>query len=187
MSGGIRISSTIFPNMVLVWMYYTNKTSFSPIHVCCTSISLLLLISCASASTKSQFWSRRGRILIPTKKVVLSVLGTPSYPPYRKSCSNVSAAKLCNTSATATATAATRSLTERQRQVLNFFSGGVAGTIASMLTNPLEVVKTQLQSSIASKAARGELAAEAGHPLAVARTIMERDGVRGFFRGLRRK
>jgi hypothetical protein len=115
------------------------------------------------------------------------VLGTPSYPPYRKSCSNVSAAKLCNTSATATATAATRSLTERQRQVLNFFSGGVAGTIASMLTNPLEVVKTQLQSSIASKAARGELAAEAGHPLAVARTIMERDGVRGFFRGLRRK
>jgi hypothetical protein len=117
------------------------------------------------------------------------VLGTPSYPPYRKSCSNVSAAKLCNTSAsaTATATAATRSLTERQRQVLNFFSGGVAGTIASMLTNPLEVVKTQLQSSIASKAARGELAAEAGHPLAVARTIMERDGVRGFFRGLRRR
>lgn len=75
----------------------------------------------------------------------------------------------------------------RQRQVLNFFSGGVAGTIASMLTNPLEVIKTQLQSSIASKAARGELAAEAGHPLAVARTIMERDGVRGFFRGLRRK
>lgn len=109
------------------------------------------------------------------------MLGIPSYSPYKKPCKNVSA------KCSVTTKTATRSLSVRQRQVLNFFSGGVAGTIASMLTNPLEVVKTQLQSSIASKAARGELAAEAGHPLAVARTIMERDGVRGFFRGLRRK
>lgn len=79
----------------------------------------------------------------------------------------------------------TAALTSRQRQLLNFFSGGVAGTIASMLTSPLEVVKTQLQSSIASKAARGELAAEAGHPLAVAKAILARDGVRGFYRGMR--
>lgn len=81
--------------------------------------------------------------------------------------------------------ATTAALTSRQRQLLNFFSGGVAGTIASMLTSPLEVVKTQLQSSIASKAARGELAAEAGHPLAVAKAILARDGVRGFYRGMR--
>jgi len=92
---------------------------------------------------------------------------------------------LANKRAGAATALEVRNITAAQRQVLNFFSGGVAGTIASCLTNPLEVVKTQLQSSIASKAAHGELAADAGHPLAIARTMFERDGVRGFFRGLK--
>jgi len=57
-----------------------------------------------------------------------------------------------------------------------FLSGGVAGTIASVITNPLEVVKTQLQSSnaeISQKTAFG-----------VGKQIFERNGLAGFFKGL---
>jgi solute carrier family 25, member 33/36 len=57
-------------------------------------------------------------------------------------------------------------------------SGGVAGTIASCITNPLEVIKTQLQSS------NRELLAARGHPMAIAQRIIELDGPAGFFRGL---
>lgn len=54
------------------------------------------------------------------------------------------------------------------------FSGGVAGTISSVITNPLEVIKTQLQSS-----------GSAGlNPITVAKQIITRDGLSGFFRGL---
>ena len=63
----------------------------------------------------------------------------------------------------------------------SLFSGGVAGTIASCITNPLEVIKTQLQSS---NTASGNLAVGRGHPLTVAKRIMEADGVAGFWRGL---
>ena len=75
---------------------------------------------------------------------------------------------------------ATNSMTmpASRMQLLNLLSGGVAGTIASCITNPLEVIKTQLQSS---SAVVGELSAAGGHPLAIAKKIFERDGVFGFF------
>jgi solute carrier family 25 protein 33/36 len=57
----------------------------------------------------------------------------------------------------------------------------VAGTIASILTNPLDVIKTQLQSSAVST---GEFQAGRGHPMTIARTIFREDGAAGFFRGL---
>jgi len=50
------------------------------------------------------------------------------------------------------------------------------------LTNPLEVIKTQLQSS--STALGGDLVKARGHPLTVAQTILKADGPAGFFRGL---
>ncbi|KAL9191589.1 hypothetical protein ACHAXT_001295 [Thalassiosira profunda] len=78
--------------------------------------------------------------------------------------------------------AATRTMTASQMKMFNLFSGGAAGTIASCITNPLEVIKTQLQSS---SAAVGELSAASGHPIAVARKIFERDGVFGFWKGMR--
>lgn len=53
-------------------------------------------------------------------------------------------------------------------------SGGVAGTIAASITNPLEVIKTQLQSTSATMK----------NPLLVAQQIMKADGLAGFFRGL---
>ena len=59
-----------------------------------------------------------------------------------------------------------------------FLSGGVAGTVAASITNPLEVIKTQLQSS------NKELLEQKGHPMEVAKTIMDQDGLAGFFRGL---
>jgi solute carrier family 25 protein 33/36 len=65
---------------------------------------------------------------------------------------------------------------------ISLFSGGVAGTIASCLTNPLDVVKTQLQSS--STATAGALMDGRGHPINIAKRIMEKDGIPGFFRGL---
>jgi solute carrier family 25, member 33/36 len=55
-------------------------------------------------------------------------------------------------------------------------SGGVAGTVASCLTNPLEVVKTQLQQS--------NLPPDMHNPAEVARRILKQDGLSGFFRGL---
>jgi len=67
-------------------------------------------------------------------------------------------------------------------KALNLLSGGVAGTVASCITNPLEVIKTQLQSSSASS---GELAAAGGHPLTIAQRILEADGIQGFWKGLR--
>ena len=48
--------------------------------------------------------------------------------------------------------------------------------MASTITNPLEVIKTQLQSSNAAFGTRS--------PVALAKNIMERDGFAGFFRGL---
>jgi len=64
---------------------------------------------------------------------------------------------------------------------ISLFSGGAAGTIASCITNPLEVIKTQLQSS---STALGELASGRGHPVTIARQILAEDGPAGFFRGL---
>ena len=73
-------------------------------------------------------------------------------------------------------------MTASRMQLLNLLSGGVAGTIASCITNPLEVIKTQLQSS---SVAVGELSAAGGHPLAIAKKILERDGLFGFWKGMR--
>ena len=50
----------------------------------------------------------------------------------------------------------------------------MAGTISSIITNPLEVIKTQLQSSVQSS----------NGLLSVGRRIMSQDGLSGFFRGL---
>jgi solute carrier family 25 protein 33/36 len=60
-------------------------------------------------------------------------------------------------------------------------SGGVAGTIAACLTNPLEVIKAQLQSS---NTVVGEMAKAHGHPVTVAQRILKTEGPAGFFRGL---
>lgn len=65
--------------------------------------------------------------------------------------------------------------------LISLLSGGVAGTVAACITNPLEVVKTQLQSSAV---ATGDLAAGRGHPANIARRIIDEDGLSGFFRGL---
>jgi len=63
----------------------------------------------------------------------------------------------------------------------SLLSGGAAGTIAACITNPLEVIKTQLQSS---STAFGEFASGRGHPVTIARKILQQDGPAGFFRGL---
>jgi len=71
-------------------------------------------------------------------------------------------------------------MTSRQMELFNLLSGGAAGTIASTITNPLEVIKTQLQSSN-----QGALL-ESGNSnkvLAVGQAIIKADGVAGFWRG----
>lgn len=73
-------------------------------------------------------------------------------------------------------TVAIKTMPARQMKLLNILSGGVAGTIASCITNPLEVIKTQLQSSSIS---------QVGHPIDVAKRVMAVDGVAGFFKGLK--
>lgn len=59
-------------------------------------------------------------------------------------------------------------------------SGGVAGTVASTITNPLEVVKTQLQSSNQMALLHGRT----DKVQAVTQSILEADGISGFWRGL---
>ncbi|KAL7480065.1 hypothetical protein ACHAW6_005772 [Cyclotella cf. meneghiniana] len=82
-------------------------------------------------------------------------------------------------------------LTSSQLKLLNLFSGGFSGTLASCITNPLEVIKTQIGRAEviktqlqSSSAAVGELSLAAGRPLVVARTILRTEGFAGFFRGL---
>jgi len=84
--------------------------------------------------------------------------------------------------ASAVAATASVSMTAGQIKTLNLLSGGMAGTVASCITNPLEVIRTQLQSS---SACTGELAAAGGSPVAIGRRIFESYGVKGFFKGLR--
>jgi len=79
-------------------------------------------------------------------------------------------------------TVAVKTMPAGQIKILNLLSGGVAGTIASCLTNPLEVIKTQLQSSSVSQ---GEFSKAAGHPYTIAQRIFAADGVAGFWKGLK--
>mmetsp|Transcript_57320 Transcript_57320/g.64021 ORF Transcript_57320/g.64021 Transcript_57320/m.64021 type:complete len:425 (+) Transcript_57320:78-1352(+) len=71
-----------------------------------------------------------------------------------------------------------RTMTARRMETLKLLSGGVAGTVAACITNPLEVIKTQLQSSN-----RKFLGAN-GNPMQIGKTIFNQDGISGFFRGL---
>mmetsp|Transcript_44110 Transcript_44110/g.106309 ORF Transcript_44110/g.106309 Transcript_44110/m.106309 type:complete len:312 (-) Transcript_44110:50-985(-) len=68
-------------------------------------------------------------------------------------------------------------MTARRMETLKFLSGGVAGTVASCVTNPLEVIKTQLQSS-------NTALLESKSPIAIAKAIVKQDGIPGFWRGL---
>mmetsp|Transcript_9981 Transcript_9981/g.24044 ORF Transcript_9981/g.24044 Transcript_9981/m.24044 type:complete len:426 (-) Transcript_9981:1286-2563(-) len=67
-----------------------------------------------------------------------------------------------------------RTMTARRMESFKLLSGGVAGTVAACVTNPLEVVKTQLQTSSASKS----------NPSQIAKRILDTDGIPGFWRGL---
>ena len=64
----------------------------------------------------------------------------------------------------------------------SLLSGGFAGTVASTITCPLEVVKTQLQSS-GGVGVDGNAVAREGVRDVVS-NIWRREGVRGFWRGL---
>lgn len=83
--------------------------------------------------------------------------------------------------ASSPAVAKVTKITAQQYQVLKLLSGGMAGTFAACVTNPLEIIKSQLQSSNAQS---GDLAFAKGDPLKIAKELFKKDGVSGFFRGL---
>lgn len=72
------------------------------------------------------------------------------------------------------ATPVSRTPSENDKQVINFFAGGLAGCISAAVTAPLEMVKTQLQASVMKQAS----------PLEVVQKIWTMDGPRGFYKGL---
>ncbi|KAG5184479.1 mitochondrial carrier domain-containing protein [Tribonema minus] len=61
-----------------------------------------------------------------------------------------------------------------RNQLYSLIAGGLAGSISSTLTCPIEVVKMQLQSSNGGSA----------NPMVIAKDIARLEGVKGFFRGL---
>lgn len=73
-------------------------------------------------------------------------------------------------------------MTASRMKLFNLLSGGAAGTVASCITNPLEVIKMQLQSS---SAAVGELSTAGGSPAVIAKKIFEKDGILGFWKGMK--
>jgi solute carrier family 25 protein 33/36 len=56
----------------------------------------------------------------------------------------------------------------------SLFSGGAAGSLASCITNPLEVIKTQLQSSSTT-----------GPVTSIAQKIFKENGLLGFWKGMK--
>lgn len=70
-----------------------------------------------------------------------------------------------------------------RKQWINFISGGLAGTLSSAVVQPLEVVKTQLQSSV-SRRMLNSLQKKAD-PISICKEIYRLDGIKGFYRGIK--
>lgn len=79
--------------------------------------------------------------------------------------------------------AAATAADDSRKQLINFISGGLAGTISSAMVQPLEVVKTQLQSSV-SRRLLNSLQKKAD-PISICKEIYRVDGIKGFYRGLK--
>ena len=71
-----------------------------------------------------------------------------------------------------------REMKEQQPSTVHFMSGMMAGVLASLVTQPADVIKTQLQLN---NTARGDR-----RVLATANTILQTQGVRGFTTGFGR-
>ena len=72
--------------------------------------------------------------------------------------------------------------TKKYDPVTHCFAGGVAGGFAAALTTPMDVIKTMLQTR--GNAHEAELRAVNGFT-AGCRLLLQREGFRGFFKGLR--
>lgn len=146
-----------------------------------TQILLLLLLLplsvLSSASSASLSWRAR-----PSRR---TSSGPSFYAPGSRSISQnqhhaqtarlVKTTKSNNKKATTASTPKKRTMTSQQMQIFNLLSGGIAGTVSSILTNPLEVVKTQLQASTTKKNENW---------FTVASEIWKTAGAKGLFRGL---
>lgn len=66
----------------------------------------------------------------------------------------------------------------RSSQIANFMAGGIAGTLAAVVTSPLEIIKTQLQASKLSGTKKETV-------VSVCEKIYEKDGLSGFTKGLK--
>jgi len=63
-------------------------------------------------------------------------------------------------------------------------AGGMAGAIAAACSNPLDVIKTRLQTQVTSYEMSGEKKMEFSGPRQVVQHLMKTEGVRGFLRGV---
>ena len=65
-----------------------------------------------------------------------------------------------------------------QRVAVDLIAGALAGTLASIISNPFDVIKTQRQMSLSSSGPG------TSSVLAICRRIVREDGWRGFTRGM---
>eukprot|EP00978_Attheya_sp_CCMP212_P009719 scaffold23156_cov48-Attheya_sp.AAC.2 len=153
----------------------------------------ILVVLCAVSSSLAANFRFPARVVAPWGGIFSSrssaaqqdtepLLASSSSLTQKASCGGTAVAR-GGASTVAVAAVSRKTLTSGQFKVYNLLSGGVAGTIASCITNPLEVVKTQLQSSLTSQSAG--LENFRGDPLKIAQKILQTDGVKGFFKGLK--
>lgn len=90
-------------------------------------------------------------------------------------CVLVTLVAVASVKSAAVATAKTSGKNSKKVQLINFFAGGAAGMVSSTITTPLEVVKTQLQSSTVTVRS----------PLKVGQMVLAKEGVAGLFKGIK--
>lgn len=141
--------------------------------LCCTASAIVLLLMVLSIFIP---FSTSISISSPFLRKPSPIQFSRSWPSFvNRSASSAMVAQASVQSPTKVSPPLSKTKNMKVNQVLNFIAGGLAGMISSSITIPLEVIKTQLQTSTR----RADMT-----PIDICKKIYERSGPQGFFKGL---